>query len=144
MIDIKDMINEPTLGSPDKTSDPRSGERRSSVAQPVNINLGSDTRFSNVGKNVLSGERAAEPQQSAARNKEPVAVSAFDRKQQLENQASEFKSKIKQARARVDCWNRPASRGETTPTRNERQAKTPVHLTQSMGGRRAGASSAMQ
>ena len=53
-MDIRDMINEPTLESPEKSIDPRNGERRSSAAQPVNINLGSDTRFSNIGKNVLS------------------------------------------------------------------------------------------
>ena len=80
-MDIRDMINEPTLGSPEKSIDPRSGERRSSAAQPVNINLGSDTRFSNIGQNVLSQEKSQEPPQSAVRNKDPVAVSAFDRKQ---------------------------------------------------------------
>ena len=58
MIDIKDMINEPTLGSPEKVANPTSGERRSSAAQPVNINLGSDTRFSNIGRNFLSNERS--------------------------------------------------------------------------------------
>ena len=63
MVEINEMYNSgKTLNSPQKTSNTvayiKSG--RSSAANPLNINLGSDTRFSNVGKNMLSGERQTE------------------------------------------------------------------------------------
>ena len=50
------------LNSPQKKSNTvtymKSG--RSSAANPLNINLGSDTRFSNVGNNMVSEERQME------------------------------------------------------------------------------------
>ena len=51
---------EKSMSSPEKSNNVlyMKSDRRSSAAHPININLGSDTRFSNVGKNVLSGERA--------------------------------------------------------------------------------------
>ena len=149
MIEINEMEgSEMTMNSPAKTNNmlPMRSDRRSSAAHPLNINLGSDTRFSNLGKNLLSGDRAGTTERrQLEKEKEATAVTAFERrKQSADACASEFRSKIKQARPRVDCWNntnRSASRGENTPGRQElnfRQSALPQPqvLSQSMGGRR--------
>ena len=115
--------SEKTLTSPEKTNKVAymKSDRRSSAARPLNINLGSDTRFSNIGKNVLSGERSGttERRQPEKEKEAPVNVTAFERrKQSADACASEFRSKIRQAKPRVDCSNnanRSASRGEITP-----------------------------
>ena len=123
--------SEKTMTSPEKTNKVAymKSDRRSSAARPLNINLGSDTRFSNIGKNVLSGERSGttERRQPEQEKEAPVNVTAFERrKQSADACASEFRSKIRQAKPRVDCWNnanRSASRGEITPARQERNSR---------------------
>ena len=126
--------SEKTMTSPEKTNNvlQMKSDRRSSAAHPLNINLGSDTRFSNIGKNLLSGERSGttERRQPEKEKEATVNVTAFERrKQSADACTTEFRSKIKQAKPRVDCWNhvnRSASRGELTPARQERKTRQPT------------------
>jgi len=82
-------INE--LESPAKTSmipNLKSGGERSSAARPLNLNLGSATRFSNYGPNAPSVERKL-PEENTD------AAAYEQRKQSADACAAEYRTRIR-------------------------------------------------
>ena len=119
--------------------------QQSSDVKPVNIMLGSCTRFPidpSSGRNMYSAAAAAVDEEEAnnvnniRQMDQPVmaqtsdvtktaatngsnAISRFDNRKASQESGTKYRSNLRTVRPRVDCWNRSATRGEATPSNRQ-------------------------
>ena len=107
-----------------------SPDQKSSATKPVNIMLGSSTRFS---KEHLTSNRKFYPQECSANDAVPVGeedpsafesgknISSFNYRKASQESGPEYRQNLKKIRPRVDCWNRSGTREAATPNTRKNQ-----------------------
>ena len=96
--------------------------KSSEAKQPLNIMLGSSTRFSQkkLQQNQLqdysaTGNKAEQEEGQHQGAESGKSISRFDQRKVSNESGGEYRSNLRKIRPRVDCWNRSATRAEGTP-----------------------------